>query len=85
MFIIDRAEVAGDVPAPAPNPIDPAWAHRVHDLVGLRGVMPDSSRAIVGKVRDHLNQHLRGFLDHLPFYLVATSSAAGTCDVSPKG
>ncbi len=37
------------------------------------------------KVRTHLHQHDRRWLAGSPFCLVATSSADGRCDVSPKG
>jgi PPOX class probable FMN-dependent enzyme len=36
-------------------------------------------------VRDRLGEMDRAFLASSPFWLVATSSSAGRCDVSPKG
>ena len=70
--------------APA-TPLDRARQHHVADAAALRAIIPEPNAAIVGKVRDHIDFHFRGFIDHSPFYLVATSSAEGRCDVSPRG
>lgn len=85
MTITDSAETAVDVSAPTVGAAERARNYRVHDLAGLREIIPEPSAAIVNKVRDHLDHHFRGFIDHSPFYLIATSSASGTCDVSPRG
>ncbi len=85
MTITGRGDTAVDVPVAAPSAVERARMHRVRDLAGLREVIPEPNAAIVGKVRDHLDHHFRGFIDHSPFYLIATSSASGTCDVSPRG
>ncbi len=37
------------------------------------------------KVKDHLDEHLRGFIEHSPFAVMSSSSADGDCDSSPKG
>ena len=65
--------------------IDRARQHRIHDADALRAVISTPRPAVVGKVRDHLDHHFQGFIAHSPFYLIATSSANGTCDVSPRG
>lgn len=65
--------------------IERARAHRLDDAAALRAVIPEPNAAIVGKVRDHLDHHFRAFIDHSPFYLVATANGAGRCDVSPRG
>ena len=85
MTITDPGDTAIDVPGSTISAIERARMHRVHDLAGLRQVIPEPTAAIVSKVRDHLDHHFRGFIDHSPFYLIATSSASGTCDVSPRG
>ncbi|RSM70946.1 pyridoxamine 5'-phosphate oxidase [Amycolatopsis sp. WAC 01375] len=38
-----------------------------------------------GKIIPFLDQHARTLIEHSPFYLLATASADGTCDVSPRG
>lgn len=62
-----------------------ARQHRFHDTDALRAVISTPRPAVVGQVRDHLDHHFRGFIAHSPFYLLATSSTSGTCDVSPRG
>jgi PPOX class probable FMN-dependent enzyme len=54
---------------------------------------PDELRALLGepsdvarkKQVDRLDEHCREFIARSPFVLLATSDAAGRCDVSPKG
>src|SRR3954469_12229306 len=43
-----------------------------------------SDRAVV-KERPSLDEQSRGFIAMSPFLLLSTSSAGGTCDVSPRG
>ncbi|RSN35727.1 pyridoxamine 5'-phosphate oxidase [Amycolatopsis sp. WAC 01416] len=38
-----------------------------------------------GKIIPFLDPHARTLIEHSPFYLLATASADGTCDVSPRG
>lgn len=38
-----------------------------------------------GKIIPFIDQHARTVIEHSPFYLLATASADGTCDVSPRG
>jgi len=37
------------------------------------------------KVKDHLEPYVRAFIEHAPFAVLASSSASGDCDASPKG
>ncbi len=37
------------------------------------------------KVVDHLTAHVRGFIEHAPFAVMATANADGDCDASPRG
>ncbi len=37
------------------------------------------------KVVDFIDERVRGFIQESPFLVMATSSADGTCDASPKG
>ncbi|MEV6912618.1 pyridoxamine 5'-phosphate oxidase family protein [Amycolatopsis sp. NPDC051071] len=37
------------------------------------------------KILPRIDQHARTLIEHSPFYLLATASSDGTCDVSPRG
>lgn len=45
---------------------------------------PDGAPALRKQI-DHLDAHCRDFIARAPFFLLATSSAAGDCDASPRG
>src|SRR6476660_8528112 len=51
----------------------------------LRAVVGTPSALALKKQLDVLDAHSQDFVAHAPFVLVATASAAGQCDVSPKG
>jgi PPOX class probable FMN-dependent enzyme len=53
--------------------------------VELRALFGVPSAGAVAKELAVLDPHCRAFIARSPFVLVATSSAAGRCDVSPKG
>ena len=57
----------------------------VTDEGELRSLYREKSDAARRKQIDHLDENCRAFIAHTPFVLVATASADGTCDVSPKG
>jgi uncharacterized protein len=46
--------------------------------------LPDGAPALRKQI-DHLDEHCRDFIARAPFFLLATSSAAGDCDASPRG
>ncbi len=54
-------------------------------LEGLREVVGTPRDAAVRKDIGHIDAHCRAFIAKAPFMLLGTSSADGTCDVSPKG
>ena len=54
-------------------------AAELRELVGVPG-----ERA-VKKVRTTLHPHQRSWIAASPYFILATSDASGTCDVSPKG
>jgi uncharacterized protein len=54
-------------------------AEQLRDVVGVP--LP----RVADKVRDHLGPMDRAFLAASPLWLMATASADGRCDVSPKG
>ena len=51
----------------------------------LRELLGDPAPRVAAKDRPSLDAYDRQWLAHSPFCLVATASADGTCDVSPKG
>jgi uncharacterized protein len=51
----------------------------------LRAIFGEPSERAVLKCHSSLDEHSRAFIAASPFVLLATSSAAGQCDVSPKG
>ena len=51
----------------------------------LRTVMALPGEPAVRKEMSRLDEHSRWFIERAPFVFLATSNAAGQCDVSPKG
>ena len=51
----------------------------------LRAIFVEPSERSVLKCQSSLDEHSRAFVAASPFVLLATSNAAGQCDVSPKG
>ncbi len=51
----------------------------------LRALFGEPSERAVLKCHSSLDEHSRAFIKASPFVLLATSNAAGQCDVSPKG
>jgi uncharacterized protein len=51
----------------------------------LRDLLGDPSALVRSKVSDRLNDLTRQFVERAPFLCLATSSADGRCDVSPRG
>jgi hypothetical protein len=51
----------------------------------LRALMGDASEGAIKKEKDFLTEQSRRFIEVSPFVLLATASADGRCDVSPKG
>lgn len=51
----------------------------------LRALLGEPLPVIVSKVVDRLNHQTRRFIEQSPFVCLATSDAAGNCDVSPRG
>nr|WP_042182043.1 pyridoxamine 5'-phosphate oxidase family protein [Kibdelosporangium sp. MJ126-NF4]CEL14326.1 Phosphohydrolase (MutT/nudix family protein) [Kibdelosporangium sp. MJ126-NF4] len=52
------------------------------ELVELTGQPAERTRH---KILDRIDGHARTLIAHSPFVLIATASAEGTCDVSPRG
>jgi PPOX class probable FMN-dependent enzyme len=47
--------------------------------------MPDQYPSQTGKVIDHIDDHIRVWIERSPFLTMATVSADGRVDISPKG
>lgn len=51
----------------------------------IRAVIPGTFERQVRKVIDHIDEFIRIWIERSPFVTMATYSASGTVDVSPKG
>ena len=51
----------------------------------LREELGGAHPAAKTKVKDHLEPYVRAYIGKAPFAVLATSSASGHCDASPKG
>jgi len=57
----------------------------VETEVQLREVIGSPTSLVAGKVTDRLNDMFRRYIEESPFVCVATASADGGLDVSPRG
>ncbi|HEX4431287.1 MAG TPA: pyridoxamine 5'-phosphate oxidase family protein [Frankiaceae bacterium] len=64
--------------------VDATWKV-VADPAQLRELVGTPTQRVAEKVRTSLHDIDRAWLAASPFCLIATSAAAGSCDVSPKG
>jgi len=62
-----------------------SFEHTITEVASLRDHYRDPSELVQNKATDHLDVGCREFIDRSTFVLIATSSAAGDEDVSPKG
>jgi hypothetical protein len=60
-------------------------SHVITDVAALRALLGEPSAIVCAKITDRLNPLTRQFIERAPFLCLATSSADGTCDVSPRG
>ena len=51
----------------------------------LREILPEQYPSQTGKVIDHIDDHIRVWIEHSPFLAMATVSSTGQVDLSPKG
>jgi PPOX class probable FMN-dependent enzyme len=61
------------------------FANPLTSVEQLREIYPSPAKPSVNKEIDRLDHNCRAFIAHAPFVVMATSDAAGACDVSPKG
>lgn len=57
----------------------------ITDDAGLREVVAEPPRAVAAKATDRVDDESRRFLEASPFFLLATTGADGSVDVSPRG
>ncbi|MBV9934742.1 MAG: pyridoxamine 5'-phosphate oxidase family protein [Actinobacteria bacterium] len=57
----------------------------IDSVDGLREIYRPPAQRSLDKEVDHLDRHCRDFILHAPFAVLATGSAGGRVDVSPKG
>jgi uncharacterized protein len=57
----------------------------LHDEAALRAILGEPTAIMRAKVGSRLNPLTRQFIERAPFLCLATSDAAGRCDVSPRG
>lgn len=61
------------------------FEEQVRSAEELRTIVGEPSAFSLKKELRSLDQHARRFIAHSPFVVVATHSAAGRCDASPRG
>lgn len=57
----------------------------IETLGALREHLGHPMERTQGKILPCIDPHARTVIEHSPFYLLATASSDGTCDVSPRG
>jgi uncharacterized protein len=68
-----------------PVPAHPDPSHHVTTEAQLRALIGEPAALTCAKVSDRLNAMTRLFVERSPFVCIATSNAAGHCDLSPRG
>ncbi len=68
-----------------PVPPQPLASQTIRTVAELRALIGEPAELTLTKISDRLNPMTRLFVEHSPFVCVATSDAAGRCDVSPRG
>jgi hypothetical protein len=51
----------------------------------IRSVIPDQFSSQTAKVIDHIDEHIRVWIERSPYLTMATYNASGQVDISPKG
>jgi PPOX class probable FMN-dependent enzyme len=69
-------------PALPPHPLTP---HVIRTEAQLRALIGEPAALTCAKISERLNAMTRLFIERSPFVCLATSDAAGTCDLSPRG
>jgi len=66
-------------------PVHRLTSQIVESEAQLRALIGEPSGLVCAKVSDRLNAMTRLFVERSPFVCLATSDAAGNCDLSPRG
>lgn len=67
----------------APPP--PAFQHLITSHERLRQILPPPGGISVAKVMNHIDEHIRRFIETSPYAIIATADRNGVCDASPRG
>jgi uncharacterized protein len=59
--------------------------HAIHAVDHLREHIGEPQQRVLDKQLDHLDRHCADFIARSPIVLLATASADGRCDCSPRG
>ncbi len=65
--------------------IHPLTSQIIETEAQLRALIGEPAQLTCAKISDRLNSMTRLFVERSPFVCVATSDAAGNCDLSPRG
>lgn len=57
----------------------------VNDEVEIRSIIADQFTSQQGKIVNHIDDHIRLWIERSPFLTLATYNSAGQVDISPKG
>ncbi len=74
-----------DGTAAAPYAAAMPFARALRSPSELREVYRQPQQGALAKQLDHLDGHCRRLIAHAPFLVLATASAEGACDASPRG
>lgn len=61
------------------------FSHVIDSQEALREIVSEPSQLALDKEIDHIDSYCRGFIEKSPFLVLATRSALGHLDLSPKG
>ena len=57
----------------------------VQSATEVKGILGPDFHSQVGKIIDHIDDHIRAWIERTPFITIASANPAGQIDVSPKG
>lgn len=77
--------IAERMPVMAAGARERIEAHAVTSVDALKEINGEPRQLIAEKATDYLTPLLVDFLNACPYFMLATSNADGSCDVSPRG
>ena len=57
----------------------------INDADELQSILGEKFHTQENKIIDHIDEHCKTWIERTPFIVIASASAAGVMDVSPKG